>query len=1103
MPFWLALLLMPLSAAGIILSALKIKKKPVKILGITLFSIVFALMFTYIILVFIMAFRADDPYDDPDPNAVSSHSQFVAAVEDMTDNGDNTYTYDDGEISLTFEKISADDMESALEEASSADNTAALSDNSVISGSVLHGESGGREWSAVIDAEGKPETVYISAGDTMVSAKVNTSPNNAGAEYTASAAAVLVTDSTPYSEDANKTEYRTDSSSFYIEEANCLLYYPAQLTAFSDIGSGYIFRDEKSSAVLKVTLTPNEYTSMSEVESFIKNTENNQVLAYGANWFTSESKENGRITFDYSSFGSRYIVEAELTYPEKNCNVFGKLQELIKCCFVGDDIWKSTASGVGYSKDKVTAYSDKFSRETAAYYSEKHGVILLYPEIFSRVDKTDEYVFFTDPVTNAEITLFGDTDRIPLSDWAQNYGFDESYIDGEHRVKAGDMNGGRYGVMYLTDTENVCAVLSYPEEYAWVYEEFEESFTIISSASEISNTEMQTVFIEEYGALITMPLQFTQTSFYDGVIRYKDGLNGMEMTVTFEYLTTKKERRNLFACFDVIADDDDIRIGDSYVSWLSNSGFFYGARGNDMKALMQIDAPNVAKAYESTLPMFSVEFVTEDSREETKAQQLAKEARETELTMSDPPEEASSVTVTTVTEAVAYPNKVLIYEPESDYTYASADGEYWYSLEQEYDESVQSDSAIYCIEQKELVAHILDILRYNNYDVDKLAKDYYKRIGYVDYDEESMLQNLTMDTEFAMYFAYKCEPQKDSDLGKGVPSVLEEICNILEIEKPDYVRDISEETSQTTAPAVTALTEAKTEAVTSQQTKPVTTQTTSAKELDRYRITDGDTSHDAEYGYNSKMAETIDMILTEYDEDSIAAYIADKYSDEELTAITAEMYTGGYDYDYGYITTLVYILANYSDDRVISAMAGGSPLPAKEAYIYFPEYDDYGTGWGEPDIYTDTVWKITDSDKIEEYELLTDTSLCSDIYDKYGDIILCLTGSSMHGEKVPFWVNNWENDTSKAAYLRDRIVPNAINYIDEYCSGADGFYMDCLSADAKLITFNAGGSKHTGIKITAIDMYDPDFDTVDFYLDINTGALYCGGSETVTGDIFG
>ena len=68
---------------------------------------------------------------------------------------------------------------------------------------------------------------------------------------------------------------------------------------------------------------------------------------------------------------------------------------------------------------------------------------------------------------------------------------------------------------------------------------------------------------------------------------------------------------------------------------------------------------------------------------------------------------------------------------------------------------------------------------------------------------------------------------------------------------------------------------------------------------------------------------------------------------KQLTAkITAEMYTGGYDYDYGYITTLVYILANYSDDRVISAMAGGSPLPAKEADIHFPEYDDYGNRLG-------------------------------------------------------------------------------------------------------------------------------------------------------------
>ena len=79
-----------------------------------------------------------------------------------------------------------------------------------------------------------------------------------------------------------------------------------------------------------------------------------------------------------------------------------------------------------------------------------------------------------------------------------------------------------------------------------------------------------------------MPLQFSETSFYDGVIRYEDALNGMELTVSFDYLTSEKERKNLFACFDVVADDDNIFVGDSYVRWLSNKGFFYGARGNDM-----------------------------------------------------------------------------------------------------------------------------------------------------------------------------------------------------------------------------------------------------------------------------------------------------------------------------------------------------------------------------------------------------------------------------------------------------------------------------------------------------------------------------------------
>lgn len=986
MPFWLALLLLPISAAGIIFSAARIKKKPVKILGITLFSIIFALMFAYTVLVFILVFREDDAYDDPEQASDSYISEFVAVTDDMTDNGDCTYTYDDGEISLTFERISADDMEAALEEASSdiSDEAVSLSESSSVNGKVLHGESGGHKWSAVTDREGRPVTVYISAGDATVSAKVNSAPENVGAEYAASAAAALVKDKKPYSDSKKDSRYRTDSASFYIEEADCLLYYPAQLTKFSHKGGAYIFRDEKSSAVLKVTLSPNEYTSMSGVEGFIKNLENNLVLAYGPNWFTSESSKGKKVTFGYSGFGSKYIVEAELTYPKKNREVFDDLRGLIKCCFVGDGIWKSKAAAEGYSQDNSTSYSDKFSREMAAYYSEEYCAVLIYPEIFSQADKTDEYVLFTDPVTGAQMIFYSDPECIPLNEWPQYNGFDESYIDGEHSVRVSMMSGGAYGVMYLTDNANICALLAYPEEYAWVYDEFEDKLTIMTSGDEISSTEMQTVFIEEYGALITMPLQFTETSFYDGVIRYTDGLNGMEMTVSFEYLTSDNERKNIFACFDVTADDEDIYIGDSYVRWLSNDGFFYGARGSEMKALMQIDAPNAEMAYKSTLPMFAVEFVTEDSREETKAQEIAQMLAEE---MSDPPEETEAETEVTD----EYPTAAETFHTTAE-TYA---------------------------------------------------------------------------------------------LTEAGPTVSE-------------TSAVTHQTKPTASQTAAATTQPN-------------SQTSSQSKLDEYRIVEGDTSHDSEYGYDIEMAETIDMILDDYDEDDITAYITALYADEKVIDITDNMYTGGYDHSYGYTTTLVYILYRYPDDAVISAMIHGLPLPAREAYIYFPTYDDYGTDWGEP---YSSVWVIADEGTLDEFDLLVNTELCGYIYDIYGDVILSITevitDDSYYYDKVPFWINGWESSPERAAYCRDFVIPAAAGVIGEYCDSSDEFAMDCLCADASAVSFSADGRNHTGLKITALDQiydgYDPTFDAMEFYLDIQTGALYMissdGTAEIISSNIF-
>ncbi|MGN1137129.1 MAG: hypothetical protein ACI4SF_13035, partial [Oscillospiraceae bacterium] len=273
----LLLVFLPILIAIIIIAAMKIKNKLLKIIGIVVPSIISVCI---IINAILELFVIIDIYsmDDTDTS-----SQFVAQVEGMTDNEDGTFTYDDGEVSLTFEEISSDEMENDLAEAESVEKSSSdeVKNDTAKAPSVLKGESCGNEWTAVSDDKGEPKTVYVNSGNTTVYVTVNNYPKDSGKEYPASIAAALVTDKKPYSEKKEENKYRTDSSSFYIEEADCLLYYPAQLTSFSKKGDSYIFSDKKSSASLKVTLSPNNYTSMAEVEGFIKNTENNLVLAYG------------------------------------------------------------------------------------------------------------------------------------------------------------------------------------------------------------------------------------------------------------------------------------------------------------------------------------------------------------------------------------------------------------------------------------------------------------------------------------------------------------------------------------------------------------------------------------------------------------------------------------------------------------------------------------------------------------------------------------------------------------------------------------------------------------------------------------------------------
>lgn len=183
---------------------------------------------------------------------------------------------------------------------------------------------------------------------------------------------------------------------------------------------------------------------------------------------------------------------------------------------------------------------------------------------------------------------------------------------------------------------------------------------------------------------------------------------------------------------------------------------------------MQIDSPNVERAYESTLPMFSVEFVTEESKEETKAQTLAKEAVSIE-NMSDPPEKT------------VQPNKRLIYESDEDYAYAITESEAWYKIEEDYNKfkiettGDKPDHFVSFDEWEDTIVNILKILKYNNYDIYYYGEKYLRKTHYFeDYNDtykEIMLQRLLFDVNFDMYHKHYGTAKYNSDLGEGTISV--------------------------------------------------------------------------------------------------------------------------------------------------------------------------------------------------------------------------------------------------------------------------------------------------------------------------------------------
>ena len=271
--------------------------------------------------------------------------------------------------------------------------------------SVVAGVTGDTAYTAVLNDYSV--YVYVTVGDKNVKAEVprdriaartgstnaQKSPETTVIRKAASVAASAVTAARvaePYAK--GRDDYNHNHAVYFMEAADCLIFYPAQLTemkAFED--QSVIISDKRSAASLSVKLEFNPYRNIDELISLMKNSPNNTILAVGEDWMTSETKKDGTVTFSYTGFGSKYMVEAEFRYPEKYGFVFGELRELIRCRFIEGGKWKSGSRPP--RKSVRTEYGAPGYGMQDLFY-ESHNLHLALPDTLDeQAEEADSLVF--------------------------------------------------------------------------------------------------------------------------------------------------------------------------------------------------------------------------------------------------------------------------------------------------------------------------------------------------------------------------------------------------------------------------------------------------------------------------------------------------------------------------------------------------------------------------------------------------------------------------------------------------------------------------------------------------------------------------------------
>lgn len=387
--------------------------------------------------------------------------------------------------------------------------------------------------------------IKTSAG--TVEAKVKDNPSGASAAKAAETAAKLVMKE-GYEKGAD--DWSTSASLWYFGKAECVFRYPSALGVFSEKDDGSLrITDKRSGAVLTVTLSKNNYSSIDEIEAFMKNSPSNTLLALGYDWYTAETKTKKHTEYTYCGLGNEYIVEATLKYENKYSFVFDDLRELIKCDFVGNGVWKSKDLDPDYVNEAAKKSREKrkksgtLTAKKVSYYDEELGVTLYYPDIFTLARAKSGDTIFTDPASGAYIQLtalpgsYGSVDDILAE-------YPGGEIDRDGRVRDFDPNPGDSEyvatVAVLSGKTAVAARMYYDKELTESYSGLTDMLDIVPAGG-TDTTEFVSHFIDREGCMISLPADFTAPSMGDGgddgILYVSEGRSGISAEISFERIS--------------------------------------------------------------------------------------------------------------------------------------------------------------------------------------------------------------------------------------------------------------------------------------------------------------------------------------------------------------------------------------------------------------------------------------------------------------------------------------------------------------------------------------------------------------------------------------